>query len=530
MRRLITLLYPILFAVALVLGVAARAAGQYRGVGLAQVTVIVALATALVLALVYATVRLVDRTERSAPLAAALTMLVVAWIFFYVPLQYAASAITYRGSRDVVLFPVGALVTIGLVSWLFRQTSERLAGVNAFMTRFGLVLVALVAAQVAMSGETPARARRSTLVRQLAEPVRVIDPAAPAARNTPKRDIYLLVLDGHPNARVVREAMGYDITPFVDSLRALGFTIPREMRSNYAQSILSIPSLLNGEHLIQLAEDAGATNTSYALPRYLVENNRSARFLKSQGYKYVFFPSAWWTQTRHSPIADSEFNARPDFKLANEVRRSELRQAVLNSTLLRYLPEAGIDTLFDFRTMRGIREMPADTAPTFVFAHFLLPHVPYYLDEQCHAVQRPILPTMEDADPAQQGPYLAQLRCVDRLVLDLVTTLLRTSRPAPVIIIVGDHGSRFAGPTFVDRPESVSTALIRERFGAFGAFHLPAGGDSLFTGSVTLVNVMRNVLRYYLGADLPPRADDLYISGTRPFLYYKVDSTGYLER
>jgi hypothetical protein len=137
---------------------------------------------------------------------------------------------------------------------------------------------------------------------------------------------------------------------------------------------------------------------------------------------------------------------------------------------------------------------------------------------------------MEEADPEQQGPYLAQLRCADHLVLDLVTTLLRTSQPAPVIIIVGDHGSRFAGPTFVARPESASTALIRERFGAFGAFYLPAGGDSQFTGSVTLVNVMRNVLRYYFGADLPPRPDDQYISGELPFLYYKVDSTGYLER
>ena len=530
MRRHASLFYPILFAVALVLGVAARAAGQFSGVGLAQVTVTVALVTALLLALVWAIVRLVVRTERAAPLAAVLTMVVVAWIFFYVPLQNAASLITYRGSRDVVLLPLGAVATIGLVVWLLRQTTERLVRVNAFMTRFGVVLVALVAVQLARSGKTPAAARRSTLVRQLAAPVPVTDPVAAATRNSPKRDIYLIVLDGHPNARVVREAMGYDITPFEDSLRALGFTIPREMHSNYAQSILSIPSLLNGEHLLQLAEDVGAKNTSYALPRYLVENNRTARFLKGQGYKYVLFPSAWWTSTQHSPLADSEFNARPDFRLANEVRRTELRVAVLNSTLLRYLPEAGIDTLYDFRSMRGIRQMPADPAPTFVFAHFLLPHVPYYLDAQCHAVPRPILPTMEDADPMQQGPYLAQLRCVDSLVLDLVTTLLRTSRPAPVIIVVGDHGSRFAGPTFVERPESVSTALIRERFGAFGAFYVPAGGDSQFTGSVTLVNVMRNVLRYYFGADLPPRPDGMYVSGTRPFLYYQVDSTGYLGR
>jgi hypothetical protein len=47
---------------------------------------------------------------------------------------------------------------------------------------------------------------------------------------------------------------------------------------------------------------------------------------------------------------------------------------------------------------------------------------------------------------------------------------------------------------------------------------------------VTLVNVMRDVFRYYFGADLPPRPDDLYMSGIRPFLYYKVDSAGYIAR
>ena len=159
MRRYGNLLYPILFAVALVLGVVARAAGQYRAEDLAQVTGVVALATALGLALVWATVRLFDRTERAAPLAAALTMLVVMWFFFYVPLQYAASLITWRGSRDVVLLPAGALATIGLVWWLLRQTGERLVRINVFMTRFGLVLVALVAVQVVASEATPAAAR-----------------------------------------------------------------------------------------------------------------------------------------------------------------------------------------------------------------------------------------------------------------------------------------------------------------------------------------------------------------------------------
>jgi hypothetical protein len=88
------------------------------------------------------------------------------------------------------------------------------AGVVALATALGF---AIVWATVRLFDRTEraaplAAARRSTLVRQIAEPLRVADPVAPAARNSPKRDIYLIVLEGHPNARVVRSAMGYDIS------------------------------------------------------------------------------------------------------------------------------------------------------------------------------------------------------------------------------------------------------------------------------------------------------------------------------
>jgi hypothetical protein len=338
------------------------------------------------------------------------------------------------------------------------------------------------------------------------------------------------VLDGHPNAHAVKEAMQFDNSPFEDSLRALGFVVPRDMRSNYVQSILSVTSLLNGAHVTQLAQDAGVRNPSYALPKYLVENNRAARFLKSQGYKYVLFPSEWWTPTQHSPLADAEFDARPSFNLNDEARRTELRMAVLNSTLLRFRPEPEIDTLFPLRTLEGVRRLAADPAPTFAFAHLLLPHIPYYLDENCHAVRPPILPYMEDASPKQRAAYLGQMRCVDRLVLGVVTSILRESRQQPVILVVGDHGSRFTDPKFSEHPDRITPAFIRERFGAFGAFYLPAGGDSLFTDSPTLVNVIGRVLGYYFNAEFPVRPDSFYVSGALPYHYYQVDSTGYVQR
>jgi hypothetical protein len=525
-RRHAGLFYPVLFAASLVLGIAARSAGQYRPADLALVLAVVVLVTALAVAGVLVAVRAVDRSDRAEPLAAAVAMIAVAWFYFYAPAQTALEAVTYRFSRDRVLVPLGVLATIGLLAWLLRQPRDRLLGVRALMIRFGLLLVAIVAVQAAVSQGHGARAeKRSALARALARPIRA---AAPPGRNTPPRDIYLIVLDGHANARVLNEVLHFDNSRFDDSLRALGFLIPRDMRSNYTQTVLSLPSLLNAAHVTQLSRDAGVTSIDYSLPKYLVENNRAARFLKSRGYKYVLFPSAWWGITEHSPLADEEFDARQEFRLADEARRTELRLAVLRSTLLRStLRRERGDTLYYFRSFEGLRRVPADPAPTFVFAHFLLPHIPYFFDERCRPLDRPITGGREADTPEQRAAYIAQARCVDGLVLELVTTLLRQSPTPPVILIVGDHGSRFTDVHYYDHPDSVPDAFIRERFGAFGAFYLPAGGDSAFREPVTVVNVLGNVLRYYFGADLPRSPDDMYVSGVRPYRFYRVDPRRY---
>ena len=528
MRRYAAALYPILFAAALVVAVAARSPGRYRLADLAVVTASAALLAVLAFALALGAVRLVERGDRSLPIASALAMLAVAWLFYYVPAQTALAAVVGRFS----LFPLGAIVTVAAVAWLFRQSRARLDALSAFMTRFGMLLALIVVGQLALSQRRALAApRRSALARELARPLRVTTPP-PAGRNTPRRDIYLIVLDEHPNARVMREALRYDDSAFEDTLRALGFVIPREMQSNYTQTLLSLPSLLNATQLTQLTRDEGETSRSFVVPSYLTENNRTARFLKSQGYRYVLFPSAWFPATQGSPLADLVFDPWPGFSLASEARRTELRRAVVRSTVLRrWSPTMSSDRSFDLRFMEGLRRMPADSAPTFVLAHSLLSHHPYYVDASCRTLDRPLAPRdAEDGEPVYRAARVAQLKCVDSLVVDVVTALLRESRPEPVILIVGDHGTQFADPRHLERPEGVSPAFVRERFGAFGAFHLPAGGDSAFAGSVTLVNVMGHVLRYYFGADLPPSPDDRYVSGTQPYRFLRVDSSGRLVR
>ena len=532
MRRLGAALYPILFAASLVVAVAARSPGQYRGADLALVAGSAAALAAAGFLVALLVVRLVERGERATPLAAALAMLGVAWVFYYVPVQTVLAGTIGRFARGAVLIPLGAIATLAAIVWLFRRSRETLDALTAFMTRFGVLLLAIVVAQLALSQRRSRIApERSALARELARPVRVAEPP-PGDRNTPRRDVYLIVLDEHPNGRVMREVLGYDDSAFEDTLRALGFVIPREMQSNYTQTFLSLASLLNASHLGQLTRDEGAASRSYVLPSHLTEQNRVARFLKSQGYRYVLFPSAWFPATQRSALADSIADPWGEWRLATALRRTELRRAVVRSTLLRrWSGTMSSDRSFDLRFMDGLRRMPADTAPTFVFAHTVVSHYPYYLDASCRELARPLAPSqIDDGQRVYRAARAAQLRCVDSLVVDVVTTLLRESRPAPVILVVGDHGTQLSDPLHLQRPARVSPAFVRERFGAFGAFHLPAGGDSALAGSVTLVNVMGHVLRYYFGADVPASPDDRYVSGIEPYRFFRVDSSGRVVR
>jgi hypothetical protein len=356
---------------------------------------------------------------------------------------------------------------------------------------------------------------QSGLVRELSRPI-----AGPATAPEPRRDIYVIVLDEYANSSVLRERFGFDNRPFEDSLRALGFHVPRLVRSNYLHTLLSLPSLLNSAHLVELGQDAGAKVKHPRLPNYLLEHNRSGRYLQERGYEYVFFPSDWWHSTSGSETADRVYRPFRGFDLMRALSGGELERTVRGLTVLSYFdPSHRWEAEHARRTLAGVADLAGRGAkPRFVFAHLLKPHDPYVFDRDCKVRPR----GKEDDDV---GPYLEQVQCLNRLLLATVRRIIAESPVPPVIILQGDHGTLLLHATGYDSPDEVPPPAARERFGAFGAYYLPDGGAEAFGDTVTVVNVMGNVLRHYLGAELPRASDEQYISpATSPYDFRKVDA------
>jgi hypothetical protein len=493
MTRRLSALYPFLFIAVRLLFLADEHPGQYALADLLTVLVVALAGCAFIYML--ATLALRDRVE-ARPLV---TLVAVLWFFGLPEIgRWLQSGPSDPQFLAIVLL---GLATSGLTVVGLAQRPRLLRTGATFLTITGTLLV--VRFMVAIAADQ-VRARKavaeSALARELANPLKGAIPVSAA-----RRDVYLLVLDEYANAAVLRERFGFDNSFFEDSLRALGFHIPSVVSSNYAHTILSLPSLLNAAHLYRAAQELPAGSTDPTLLNHLLERSRIVSYLKGKGYRYIFFPSRWWGSTRHSPLADSVVQVWP-FSPAREFSRTEFRRVTHWETMLRYVnPVDRFDADHVQRTLEAFGRLPAVDGPVLAFAHVLSPHWPYVLDQNCGAAS-----TAVALD--QVAGYLGQLQCVNSVVLRTVTNLIRDSEVPPIILLQSDHGTATLRFSRAPSAELVPTNAARERFGAFGAYHLPDSGEVAFGDTVTVVNVLGNVLRHYFGVDLPRQPDDRYLS------------------
>jgi sulfatase-like protein len=436
------------------------------------------------------------------------------WIYVRV-----AAFVEHRSSLShPVLFPLWVAATVGAIWWLVRRPAL-LDRVERFLTLTSGMLVAWFVVSIGVAQFRSARAvRESAVVLRLTEPIR----SRPGATIGPKRDIYLIVLDEYANAEVTRRLFGFDNHVFLDSLRQLGFVVPA-VHSNYCHTFLSVPSMLSASHVVGLSGELGRMSVDRTVADYLVRHNRTVPFLKSQGYQYALFPTLGWEATKHDPRADREFQAGHGSAPAREVSRSGLRNVLYRTSLLKFvdLGTGRFDRDQVTGTLTGIAQIPRMPGPVFTFAHLMSPHDPYVFARDCGPARHQAGGSRSQREAAA---YVEQIQCLNRKVLDLVTTLLRTSELPPVILLQGDHGSKTLLPYKDRSPDRITLAAGKERLGAFGAYYLPDHGSEVFGDSVTIVNVVGNVLRFYLGADLPREPDDMYLSVHRaPFAFKRVD-------
>ena len=231
-------LYPLLLATLPPLFMAAQNPAEYAPRDLGQIVLALIVVFGVLLAAVAVLLR--HRAPEAAP---TIGLVVVLWFWAFVPAQrWFRNTVSWRLGTSAVLVPAALLCTAGVVWWILRRPA-RSAAITRTLSVTSLLLVVWSGGRVLRDlarSAGPVEAR-SALARELARPIHV--DSSRVAAGAPRRDVYLLVMDTYPSGRVLREYFGFDNRSFEDSLRALGFVLPRQVRSNYTNTVTSLPSL-----------------------------------------------------------------------------------------------------------------------------------------------------------------------------------------------------------------------------------------------------------------------------------------------
>lgn len=310
-------------------------------------------------------------------------------------------------------------------------------------------------------------------------------------------NIYWIVSDSYPNAEQLLAHYGLDNETFLRDLESRGFYVARDAHSNFSNTRLSVPTMLNMEYTFETGEEyavrigdgwapkPGRTNSGTVAA--IAGDNRSVAFIKQLGYSYVHFEGRSFALIRCRGYEDvciaSQSAGFSELELS-------LLELVPYDLVLQYglgLPKGTTPARTRAASGTGIPEL-ADAilaleveGPLFLYAHLSSPHPPFLADENCKV----------GALPASRKSLGRNVRCVNRQLLALVDRL-QASDPDAILILSADHGPRMTikpgTPLFRWSP-----LQVREALGILNAFRLPEDCRRGLSPSLTPVNTMRIV-------------------------------------
>ena len=501
-------LHPLLFAIYPVLALYSANLGEASPDDLVVPLVGVVVGT-LVL---YALGRLVLRSSERAALATTLLLVV---FFAYGRVLQAVDGSPIGGGRLLLGAVVVVVVGLALIVLIRRDPAR----VNRALDIAGALLVVVAIGSIAVY-ELP----------RVLRPPAVADAAPPVAATTATtRDIYYIVVEDLGSPKTLTDHFGLTDTHAFDWLDELGFKVADRSATNYGKTVHMLASTLNMEYLDDLARTAGpASGDQHPLVR-LIDDNKVARFLKSQGYRYVHIGS-WWDPTEKSSIADANYGISAP---------SDFTSALIDTTILpeviARLPRLGIRVGLELSGDEGqydgaifgfgkIKELAATPGPKFVFAHILIPHEPFVF-----RADGTRLTPEERAKHTEKQNFLGQaLYTTSQLEAVSRTLLSGPEATRPIVIIQTDEGPN--PPGFSEAADHFDwTAASQEeleiKYPILNAFYMPGLADPGVYPEISTVNTFRLVLGRYFGADLPLLPDRLYTYRDKAHLYDFNDIT-----
>jgi len=326
-------------------------------------------------------------------------------------------------------------------------------------------------------------------------------------------DIYYIILDRYGSVNGLKSAFDFDNSEFVSSLESRNFYVASRSVSNYILTIQSVASSLNMDYINCMSETMGRDAINRRPLQAIFDDYRVWRFLKQRGYSFIHVGNGKHF-SRRNPLADENINYEVFPEFVRMVLESTVFWPVINKLSL--IEDARVEK--SKRVHRNFHELAkvADRqGPTFVFAHFLLPHPPYVFEADGSFVTGE-----QERGRRRRDNFMGQLHYTNKLALELVDKLVASSDSPPIIILQGDEGPYPPGTQTEMYDWTGATAKqLFEKVGILNALYLPGVDDTMFYSEMTPVNTFRIVFNHYFGTDYELLPDRSFASRSQRRVY-----------
>ena len=321
-----------------------------------------------------------------------------------------------------------------------------------------------------------------------------------------KPDVFVFILDEFAGKNQLMMDFNYDLNSFNQSLNEREFEIPKTSLSNYPNTALSMPSLLNMDYLEFLTFDLDEKSKDMRIPLQLRDQNNVMKIFKINGYDTVSFYGG--------------LDATGDTLIVNEKLCSfgTINTDLRKNFVLTYLPLSYFNDIFlaNFQheklqcVFSYIENYKTNKSqPIYHHIHIRLPHHPFIYDSEGNFLPYKIKSDDKDA-------YLQQLMFTEKKLLELVDIIQKESSDS-VIMIISDHGYR----ADINWKEPSNDDLIRG-FNVVTSFHFP-GKEFTIDEKISLVNVYRIFFNEYFDYEFPILADKhFWYNPSNPYIHFDV--------
>jgi len=335
--------------------------------------------------------------------------------------------------RYQVLIPALIVLTVGWILFLHKKRSKH--------STLSMYLNLLLLLYCGIDG--------FLLINKRVQPVSKVQSAAVAfdqSKVTQKPNVYYLLFDEYAGYQSLKDSFGFANDSLYHFLDKKGF---RQLPggSNYDFTLFSMSSIFN----MQYIDTAGITGTT--LQNDLQMRTNEIRYgsvfglFESMGYHIENY-SIFDIGNRHSVSDKNDFlpvhsRLLTDKILHNRIIRTsgwlfKTGKFALPAWKKNYLYQHDATNIF---SEKMVKQTAADksSVPTFCYAHFIIPHGPFYRDSTGRYNSDASI--ADEATLTNKAAYLSYLKYGNRVIESLVENIT-TQDPQAIIVLMSDHGFR----------------------------------------------------------------------------------------